>query len=792
MDEAFLKRLIETFKVEAEEILQTISSGLIGLEKNIDPGESKIHIDNIYMAVHSLKGAARSVNFIEVETLCQSIESIFEKIKSNKQEISKNLFDLLHSATDLISQLINTGEDDRFLIEIDEILAKINAETESPSVDKQFIASHPVETDSRGVSHTPVPLHTHLPEPVQEIIQEKQQPAPEIKRKKTNNTEIVRIPAVKLDSLLLQSEEMLSSKLIIKQNADELRNMVNFFGQWKKEYNKILPGIEELKFRSGKINSHDLNSNEGKLGSITDFIFWNHEQLKLIDSQLKSFVNQFDLQKRQIGGMVDNLLEDVKNVLMLPFSTIMEIFPKMVRQISADQGKDIELIIDGSEIEIDKRILEEIKDPLTHILRNSIDHGMEKPEERVANNKPAKGIINVKISQFDNNKVEILVTDNGRGINSARVKNIAVKNGLLTDTEAKKLSENELISLIFQPGFSTAPIVTDLSGRGLGLAIVKEKIEKQGGTVSITTGEGNYTSFKIILPVRIATFKGVLVQVGGQIFVVPGSNLERVLRPRRDSIKIIENRETILFREKNISLVYLADILEMTRENNPEQSSEFIHVLIITPLKGSLVPGSELNFQEKSIAFAVDAILDEQEILVKQFNKQLSRVRNISGATILGTGKVVPILNTLDLVKSAVKNDAAPNRNKAEVVNKTEKKYILVAEDSITSRMLIKNILEAGGYKVKTVINGLEAFNALKEENFDLLVSDIEMPVMNGFDLISRIRSDKQTENLPAILITSLSSQEDRERGIDVGANAYIVKSNFDQSNLLGIIKKII
>jgi two-component system chemotaxis sensor kinase CheA len=760
MDENFLKRLIETFNVEAGEIIKTVSSGLIELEKNLPEAERNRLNEQIFMGVHSLKGAARSVNFLEVEALCQVMENIFDKIKRNKITISKKLFDLLHETLDLISSLISSSEEERIMVDIDDLIDKLTAAA----------GEYPVNS----VKET-IPIKEKQALPVSPPI------PPELKRTKPVR-ETIRISAEKLDSLLLQSEEMLTSKLIINQKADELKNLAVQFRHWNREFNKIIPEIQDLKLQLDKKKVEEFNTNEKKLDKMSDFIFWNHEQVKVLESHLKSFITGFDTQKRQIGGMVDNLLEDVKKVLMLPFSTIMEIFPNMVRKISGEQGKVAELIIEGSETEIDKRILEEIKDPLTHILRNSIDHGLERPEERLKNNKPAAAVINVKISQFDNNQVEIIITDNGRGIDSEKVKKAAVKEGIISEQDAGKLTENDLISLIFQSGLSTNQVITDLSGRGLGLAIVKEKIEKLAGIISVATEPGKFSSFKIILPARIATFKGILVKAGGQVYVIPGGNIEKVLRIHSNQVQTIENIETIVYRDFNLALVDLADILEIRLDNNTGKNG-YIPVLII-------------NSAGKTIAIAVEEILDEQEILVKQFNKQLTRVRNISGATILGSGKVVPILNSGDLARSAIKlSPKSPLLEREGTLREnieTAKKYILVAEDSITSRMLIKNILEAGGYRVRTAIDGLEALRALQEEKFDLLVSDIEMPGMNGFELVSRVRSDKQTENLPAILITSLSSQEDRKRGIDAGANAYIVKSSFDQSNLLSIIDKFI
>ena len=332
--------------------------------------------------------------------------------------------------------------------------------------------------------------------------------------------------------------------------------------------------------------------------------------------------------------------------------------------------------------------------------------------------------------------------------------------------------------LIFQSDVSTSPIITDLSGRGLGLAIVREKVEKLGGSITLHTKKGKGTTFRIVLPVTLSTFRGILVETAGQQYVIPTANVERVTRINPEIIKTVENKETIVLDGQAIAFVRLSDVLELQRSDEDEMEATSLQIIV-------------LNSREERIAFHVDQVHKEQEVLVKSLGRQLIRVRNIAGASILGTGKVVTILNVSDLVKSAIKVTVAPVIKKKKE-DKVLQKSILIAEDSITSRTLLKNILTTAGYRVKTTVDGMDAFTALKSEDFDLVVSDVEMPRMNGFDLVSKIRNSKKIAEMPVILVTGLESREDRERGIDVGANAYIVKRSFDQSNLLEVIKKLI
>jgi two-component system chemotaxis sensor kinase CheA len=420
-------------------------------------------------------------------------------------------------------------------------------------------------------------------------------------------------------------------------------------------------------------------------------------------------------------------------------------------------------------------MLEEMKDPFIHLIRNCIDHGLEKPEERVRSGKPATGTITVTIAHGADKHAEILVSDDGAGIDAGRVREVAVGLGLVSRDDAETLDDAAILPLVFRSGMTTCRIITDISGRGLGLAIVREKVEKLGGAVSCESTAEAGTAFRIRLPLSLAAFRGVLVRAGEQLFVLPTSHVEQVTRIRREQIVTVENRETIALQGRVIPLLPLTAVLGLPPRPGRDAERKFLIAAV-------------LQSSEKRIAVAVDEIEGEQEVLVKGLGRQLARLRNVAGSTILGNGKVVPILSVPDLVASAVRVSAAGLPASAPREAPARRSSILVAEDSVTSRTLLKNILEAAGYDVRTAVDGVDAFTTLKTGDFDLLVSDVDMPRMNGFDLTAKIRSDKKLSDLPVVLVTALDSRADRERGVDAGANAYIVKSSFDQSNLLEVI----
>jgi two-component system, chemotaxis family, sensor kinase CheA len=783
----FLKELLAMFKIEAEEHLKGISSNLLELEKIQDIGEQTSVIETIYREAHSLKGAARAVNLNQVETLCQSLESVFSAMKRHVLSPTSEQYDQIHAAVDRVGQLIEKPD-----LEISDVLQHLTRLEESreqaPSTGNGPSADEVRPPAREKAPETPVsagpPPSDRVPEnapvPAAAVQESASQTSAAWNAEKDRSlvSDTIRVNTSKLDSLLLQAEELLSAKLTSMQYTKDERDLLSWVDVWRKEWEKREPELKAFRRDIEKIEKSADGKAEAWFG-IMDFINYNFGQVKHLESRVQTLSKTSDANSRSLGGMVDTLLQDVKQVLTLPFSTLLKILPKIVRDLSRDQGKDVELIVKGSTIEIDRRILEEMKDPFIHLLRNCIDHGIEKPEDRRRGNKPAGGYISIIISQSSGNKVDILVSDDGRGVDPENVRASAVRHGVLSEEEARKMSDAEARMLIFQSDVSTSPIITDLSGRGLGLSIVREKVEKLGGSIALETEIGKGTTFRMQLPVTLATFRGILVDVNEQTFVVPTVNIDRVVRIRTADIRTAENRETVRLDDKVVSLVHLSDVLGLPRRTRRGEESELLQAIV-------------LSAGERRMAFVVQGILNEQEVLVKSLGRQLLRVRNIAGATILGSNKVVPILNVIDLMKSAVRTSQIPTKMTTTEGTEVGKKNILVAEDSITSRTLLKNILESAGYQVRTSVDGVDALTALRTETFDLVVSDIEMPRMNGFDLVSKIRSEKNTADLPVILVTALESREDRERGIDVGANAYIVKRSFDQSNLLEVISKLI
>jgi two-component system chemotaxis sensor kinase CheA len=755
----FLRKLLATFRIEADEHIQAMSSGLVELER-LPAGEQRSeHLEGIYREAHSLKGAARAVNLADMESLCHALESVFAGLKHDHVASTPALFDLLHQALKELGELRAADGQARVGAQKQAQVALIRR------LDAALHGATPAAEDAPvGTSATPVEPGAN--------------PGPTAMLPTSHRgAGTIRVRTEKLDSVMRQTEELLAPRLAAAERAHELREIGTTLAAWKKELVRIRAAVRTVELARGQ-QAGGVALPLRAQTQLLEYLDAEPLAMKLLEDRLSMLTRSAAHDHRALSAMVDGLLHDVKEMHMLPFSSLLEAFPGLARELARDQGKQVELAIRGDDIEIDRRILEQMKDPLNHLLRNCVDHGVEPPKARERKGKPAHATLTIEVAHRNGNKVEILVADDGTGIDVTKVRAAAGKIGLMSEAELGQLPDHETLALVYRSGISTSPIVTELSGRGLGLAIVRERVEQLGGTIALDTQPGMGTAFRIVLPLTLAAFRGVLVRAADRTFIIPAVSVERVALVAAPDIRTVENRETITLDGHALSLVRLSDVLEIPRA--PSESADRAQVVV-------------LGMGGGRIAFRVDAVLAEQEVLVKALGRQLKRVRNVGGASVLGTGQVVPVLNVSDLLRSAMRAAAGPPATvPGERQTAAAKRSILVAEDSITSRALIKNILESAGYRVTTAVDGVDAFTALKAGTFDLLVSDVEMPRMDGFDLTAKLRSDKRLAQLPVVLVTALESRDHRERGIDVGANAYIVKSSFDQSNLLEIIRRLI
>ncbi len=764
-DEEFFAKLLATFRVEADEHLKTLSNSLIALEGHLPPDENKQTIETIFREAHSLKGAARAVGHQTIEQICQIFENVLAAWKQGQLQPSTELFDTLHATLDVLSAALETSPDKET---VSSIIQRLEQHTATLTQSCPGLASSPQTLEvkeTEKVSRLPEQLPT---KPGQ--LESKQN----VSNKEIVQDKWIRTSLSKMNQIFQETEEMLMVKLLSQKQVVDLKDLLIEQRNQEKDIRRLLSDTQIL-----RRYLPDKKETKLHIEAIQKmFAFLDRQQLNIKASKqkLNQLIKISEQNSHFVESIVDTLLEDMKKVLMQPMNTLFETLPSMIRNIARELGKEIHVEFEGQDIEVDRRILEEIKDPVIHLVRNAIDHGIELPEERQKLGKSTFGNIKIAAAETSGNHVTLSIIDDGRGINIEKFKNLVIEKGILSSKEALEIKDEEAMKLAFQLGISTSQKVTEFSGRGLGVGIVVDKVEKLGGQVIIESKPNKGTTFKLILPLTLATFRGIHLTVAGHDFIMPTHHVKRVLRIKGEEIKMMTNLETIVIDNQSFSYIHLADLLGLAKPVSKRQTFQF--VVLVSAVK-------------KTIAFGIDAIHSEQEVLVKGLGKQCKHIKNIMAATVMESGNVVPILNPIDLIHSSTK--ISVSQTSIEVKQEqAPKKEVLLVEDSATTRLFLKSILESVGYKVKAAVDGVEALEVLQRQKVDLILTDIQMPRMDGFTLIEHIKAVASLKDLPIIICTSQGSQQDRERGMDLGANAYLDKSSFTQKELLQLLKNLL
>ncbi len=484
----------------------------------------------------------------------------------------------------------------------------------------------------------------------------------------------------------------------------------------------------------------------------------------------------------RLDYIAGELESGIRLIRLLPLSNVFNLFPRLVHDLGQEQGKEVELLIEGEETNADKRILEEIKDPLMHLLRNAVDHGIEPPQVRVQAGKARAGKVRIKASQTASS-VTIEVSDDGRGLDESAIRSAALRRGLADEEALAAMGSAQIQSLIFNPGMSTAAFVTDVSGRGVGMSVVRANVERLKGSIELVSAPGQGTRIRMLLPVTLATVRVLIVQVNGHPYGLPAECVQVLRQVAGADLFTVEGRDAVLHQGRPVSVARLGDLLELPPVSALDPARD----------TSAATPCVLLSLGGECLGVLVDALLDEQEVVLKPQSALLERVRNVLGATILDSGEICMVLNPQDLLASLRKGVAPLAGPRSEVgENAAAKKAILLAEDSITTRTQEARILENAGYEVVTAVDGLEAWNQLATRAFDAVVTDIVMPNLSGLALTEKIRGEPKYAELPIILVTSLASDEDKRRGLEAGADAYLTKPAFDQQLLLDCLERLI
>ena len=723
LPEEVMHELLRSFQIEAVEYLQTLNQSLLQLERAADEKHRQALVQEAFRVAHSLKGAARAVDAEQIGTLAHSLESVLQQARSTDATIEASVCDVLY-----------------------EILDAIQAALDGQDVDTPAL-------QARLASVTDIEAGTAVSSPPEVLAEE----TPEETGFRTISDDTIRVAVSKLDTLMAQSGELLVSKISAEQRLSDLQIIREQLALWPRTWREIQAAMDHR---------------EGNGGRLNDLLGRHHEHLQAISRSLDTLERAFHSDTIRLGMTTADLQADVRRVRMLPLQTITLGLERAVRDTARVEGKQVTFSVEGGEVELDKKVLETLKDPLLHLLRNAVGHGIEPPDARLAAGKPAEGHVRLAVRQRGN-EVSLAVSDDGRGFDLEALRQ-AGRNGASGALE-DALPEDAL-SLAFLPGVTTSPQVTAISGRGVGLDVVRQRIEAIHGRIVVDNMPGKGASIELVVPTSLAMTRGLLVRVGAEHFALPLLSIERIVEGLETFS--VGGRQMIKVNDTPLPLVSLSTVLE--RPPSPNGSTSVTLAVIV-------------SIAEQRLAIQVEDIVTELELAVKPIGDPLRRVRNVAGAALMGNGEPVVVLNPADLIRSA-RGVTAPSiqvgksdqdRNKPVV-------HILVVDDSITTRTLEKNILEAAGYHVTTAINGLEALKRLEEHPIDLVVTDIQMPSLDGFALTRQIRGQPEYNRLPIILVTSLESQEDREQGMEAGADAYIIKRGFNQANLLTTIQQFL
>ncbi|MEO5330437.1 MAG: hybrid sensor histidine kinase/response regulator [Magnetococcus sp. YQC-5] len=839
------EELRKLFEAESEEHLQKLDDGFLQLEKHANNPEV---LKELFREAHSLKGAARMLGVESVETLSHRLEDILgTACRQGTLQFSPELVDRLTRGLDDIRAMVResvTGESSG--VSLFEALQRLMVQDNSPVEPsatapilpgKNAIASADPMIEAKPIlteQLQPAPVTEPEPRPVVSL------PVPQAPQPESRPVAPVPMPAPVIDPEPQLFESLPLPQLAIQPESRPVAQvpLLEPVTDPEPRLNESLPSIEppsdpkksevhEPQVGSAadtkpvavdasstsviRVDSSKLDQLLNLVGELTvvrtrvkrrlneieETIAWwedaarqmcrtstgNDARLEPLGLRLHELRNGIFADEVALDGVARELEEGIHNLRLLPLFTLFSLFPRMVRDLARQQSKQVTLVIEGGETTADKRIIEEMKSPLIHLVRNAVDHGQESTQERIAHGKPAEGTIRMRAFRTATHVV-IEVSDDGRGLDLAAIKRSALKQRLVTEGELGNLTDAQLISLIFQSGFSTSAMVTDVSGRGVGLDVVRANVERLKGSVQAVSDAGKGSCFTIRLPITLATTPVFIVNVGDQPYAIPLDYVHSVRRVNPDAIFSIEGQDAIVVNGAPVSVVHLSDVLGIAVKSRERSAPPWPCII--------------LTVGEEWMGVFVDAVVDELEVVMKPHGGILSRVRNSAGATILGSGEVCMVLNPSDLIKTVQKQGGsmgmvnAPVATGEDGIEKTSRKIILLAEDSITTRIQEKRILEGAGYEVVVAVDGADAFNKLGQYSFDAVVSDIQMPNLDGLGLTARIRQNASYRELPIILVTSLSSDEDLRRGLEAGANAYITKPTFDQQAFLETLRRLV
>ena len=748
-----MQQLFTIFQAELEESATALINGLVDLEKSGDDSTHRAEdVETIFRTAHNLKGAARGLGITQIGDIAHQIESIFSTLKSSNGIIPKSLIDLCLEAVDKMQLVMQSFVDHKDInFDLDEFLVRLK---ESPGTSQDASLAQPVK---QKVSKSPPSTPTVTPKVNAEVKSGKA-----TANANAVNVDTIRVSLKVIDKLSELSEEVQAGKIEMDDRASQAKILERMVREFSITWKGITTSLQAT--RGHEESSILLKS----MTRASDAI------MEMTDAVGK-ITNDIVSQSLDYSRLSRALQDEVALLRLIPANNFLSLLPRYIRELSSELSKKVDLVVNGGDVRIDKYVLEGLKDPLNHILRNAIDHGIESPDVRIKSGKNATATITVTVRDAGN-KVFFEIKDDGAGLDDEKIKNKIKAMRMEGAEKINELTQEELHHYIFQSGFSTKNEVSSISGRGVGLDVVLKNVQALKGTVTIESQPGKGCKFIICVPLSLSSERGLIVRCDDETFVLPTASIERVRLVHVDEIVNIEGSNAILIDDHPVLLKTLANVLSPGL-NAP--SAQNFPVVII---KGAL----------QRVALAVNQVLGEREIVIKSIQEPLTNIGCVSGATLLDRNKIAIILDPEELIKLALGAPTLVIVSVSETKKLTSSIKVLVVDDSITTRTLEKNILESKNYDVMTAVNGQEAWDMLQKHSFSLVITDVNMPIMDGFELTDRIKKSDKFANLPVIIVTSLGSDSEKGRGIDVGADAYIVKSEFESGVLLQAISQLV
>ena len=775
-----IQEILEDFLVEAFELIEQLDQNLVELEANPDDLEL---LNSIFRVAHTIKGSSSFLNFDVLTHLTHHMEDVLNKARHGELKLEHHVMDVVLESIDLMKALLHAirdhGNDTSIGLDITDICTRLDAissgEGSSASAPAAPVQEKKVEESSIKIIDEESKDYSKLSD--QEVEDEIERLLKIRKEEDKKRREANAAPAPTSPVGLTSKAPSMKDE---EEEEVEIRKAPSRASAQTDTANA--PAKKEAASAMEQTIRVEVKRLDHLMNLIGELVLGKNRLLKIYDDveeryEGEKFLEELNQVVSSISLVTTDLQIAVMKTRMLPIAKVFNKFPRMVRDLSRELGKQIELEISGEETELDKSIVEEIGDPLVHIIRNSCDHGIEDGKTRLLKGKPEVGLIQLK-AYNEGNHIVIEITDDGNGLDADILRSKAIEKGMISEREADGMSDKEAFALIFKPSLSTAKVVTNVSGRGVGMDVVKTNIEKLNGIIDVDSEPGRGTVIKLKIPLTLAIIQALLVGAQEEYYAIPLASVLETVRIPLDEIYTIEGKNVLRLRDEVLSLVRLSDIFGVKQVY---EGGEHTYVVVI-------------GLAESKLGVVVDTLVGQEEIVIKSLGDYLQGIEGIAGATIRGDGRVTLIIDVaalMNLAKGITVDIRATAETTVKLKTQPSDYVVLAVDDSAMDRNIMKKSMEPIGVKVIEASNGQEALNMLKsaEYSIDAVLIDIEMPRMDGYSLATEIRKYSKYKNLPLIAVTSRTSKSDRLRGVESGMSEYITKP-YSPEYLESVVRK--